>query len=100
MVGRTSPIEHSAAASHPLENPHSQCHPQNRKLLQHAGALVCAKREAPLHCSVRQGGGKEAQTDCVRGATREFGEGLSVLWGTAGNSQIVQVSGMGSDGGG
>ena len=30
--------------------------------IQHAGDLLCTEIEAPFHCPVHQGGGKEAHT--------------------------------------
>ena len=63
--------------------------------MRHTGALEYTEREAPPQRPVRQGGGEEAQKSGGGGATGEFGEDLTGLWGTAGNSHPVQVYGTG-----
>ena len=47
---------------------------------------------------MHQGGGEEAQTAVRGGAAGDFGEGLPGLYGTNGNSHLLQVSGTGYDG--
>ena len=47
-----------------------------------------------------RGGEEEVQTAGGGGSAGEFLEGLPGLWGTAGDSHIVQVPGTGYDGGG
>ena len=49
---------------------------------------------------MRQGGGEETQTAGGGGAAGEFVDVLPGLWGTAGNSHLVQVYGTGYDSGG
>ena len=66
--------------------------------IRHDVALECTEQEAPFHCPVRQGGKKEAQMAGGGGAVGEFGEVLSSLRVTSGNSHLVQVSGTGSGG--
>ena len=63
--------------------------PPTQTLVWHVGALVCTEQEAPCHCPVNQGDGKEVQASGVGGAVREFGEGLPDLWGTIGDLDVV-----------
>ena len=66
--------------------------------MQHNGDLACNKQDAPCHRPVRQGEGEEAQTAGGGGAAGDFRESILDLWGTAGNSHLVQLPGTGYDG--
>ena len=68
--------------------------------MQHAGALAYNEWEAPRHQLVRQWDGEELQMAGGGGTVGEFGEGLTGLWGTAGDSHIFQVPGTSYDSGG
>ena len=68
--------------------------------MRHDGTMTCTEQEALFHHTVRQGGRKEAQMTGRGGSEVELGEGLPGLQGTVGDSNIVQIYGLGSDGGG
>ena len=68
--------------------------------MRHAGALEYTGRKALRQLPVRQGGREEAQTTGGGGSEGEFWEGLPGLWGNAGDSHLVQITGTGYDGGG
>ena len=67
--------------------------------VQHYGALAVSEREASCHLSVHQGGGEKVTSDGGRGSEGECKEGLSGLHNTARDGYLLQISGVGLDGG-
>ena len=67
-------------------------------LLQHDGALACSEWEAPCHCSVRQGVGKEVKAASRGRTVGELREGFSGLRGTIGDRGVVKIYGKAVDG--
>ena len=66
--------------------------------MRHAGDLDYTEQEAPRHSPVLQWVKEETQTAGGGGAVGDFREGILGLWGTTGDSQLVQVPGTVYDG--